>query len=428
MERPNRRAKSGVRASGRSPRPGAGLLAVASALLLLAAACKSSSGPPQGTSSGRVDFGSLPAAPSPAPAVASPLRTDGTRMMGPDGKEVRFVGVNVQGFQFSNDQGSSQPDQCGRTWHEPTITAEQLARLGFNTVRVPIAWANLEPQPPEKGSDGSFVHHWGEDFLKAIDDYVASLQKQHIATILDIAQFQWSSAFRGANPQSRNCEGFGMPAWLNPNASQETIADVTCEFMSNKAEPGVPQSPWEGLSDVWKMLGQRYRDQPGVVAADTLNEPFFVQPTCPGLDFAGLFKTVGQAIRDVVPNWLLIFEYRPDKNQAFGLNSPPPFDNEMYEIHVYSPSWDDAQSFMSSGWDQAQQWKMPMLVGEFDGFANASIQGEDWRGMTKDMLDWMKERGISWTLFPAGNKAQAAAGIGRAQPLDQLIQTLQQGF
>ncbi len=429
MERPNQRTEAGIRRRGRSHRWPSGLLAVASALALLAAACSGSTAPPQGPSGGPLDFGSLPAASSPAPTIASPLHTDGTNLVGPNGKTIRFLGINVQGFQFSNDQGSSNPDDCGRTWHQPGVSAEQLAHLGFNAVRLPIAWANIEPDPPQKGSDGSVVHQWGDDYLNAIDDYVASLQQQHIATILDIAQFQWSSAFKGVNPARGNCEGFGMPAWLNPNAGQETIADVMCEFMSNKAEPGVPESPWEGLSAVWKMLGQRYADQPGVVAADTLNEPFFVQPSCPGLDFPGMFKTLGQAIRDVAPNWLLIFEYRPDDNQAFGLDSPPPFDNQMYEIHVYSPDWDFAKGFMSSAWDQAQQWKMPVLVGEFDAFANSSLRGEDWRGMTKDMLDWMRERNISWTLFPrSGGEAQAKAGIAKTQPLDQLIQTLQQGF
>src|SRR6266508_4980464 len=130
MERPNERTESGVRRTGRSHRWRSGLLAVASALALLAAACSGSSGPPQGSSGGRLDFGSLPAAPSPAPTIGSPLRTDGTNLVGPNGKTVRFLGINVQGFQFSNDQGSSKPDQCGRTWHQPGVTAEQLAHLG----------------------------------------------------------------------------------------------------------------------------------------------------------------------------------------------------------------------------------------------------------------------------------------------------------
>ena len=51
------------------------------------------------------------------------------------------------------------------------------------------------------------------------------------------------------------------------------------------------------------------------------------------------------------------------------------------------------------------------------------------RPLTKDMLDWMRERNISWTLFPrSGGEAQAKAGVAKTQPLDQLIQTLQQGF
>ena len=216
--------------------------------------------------------------PTPAATVGGRLHTQGTQLIGPDGKPIRLIGVNLQGLQFTNDEGSNQQDECGRAWRlPPEGAAKNIRDWGFNHVRLTYAWGNVEPTPPTKNADGTYTHHWNEEYLKALDSVIESVRKEKLAIVLDPAQFQWSSAFKENGPSGDrvSCEGYGMPAWLNPNAPSETIDQARCDFVANRAEPGVPIKPWDGLAAVWKMIGERYADNPSVVAADTINEPYF---------------------------------------------------------------------------------------------------------------------------------------------------------
>src|SRR5439155_3099070 len=137
------------------------LVAVGSAFALLAASCKSGGGANTGNPGGPA------AVKNPAPAATGSLHTEGTKIVGPRGRTLRLLGVNLQGLQFSNDQGSDQPDACNRAWHLPQQNGQTLQSYGFNTIRLPISWANIEPQPPTRSSAGSGTHHRDEDYLRA---------------------------------------------------------------------------------------------------------------------------------------------------------------------------------------------------------------------------------------------------------------------
>jgi cellulase (glycosyl hydrolase family 5) len=365
------------------------------------------------------------------PKVLGPLRTEGTRIIGPDGQMIRFLGVNLQGMQISNDNGSDQPDGCDRGWRvPPPDAAENIAGWGFNAVRLTIAWANLEPRPPTRNDDGSVSHHWGEEYLEALDGVIESLRDEGLMVILDPAQNNWSSAFKESGPSGATiiCQGWGMPAWLNPHAPGETLDQARCDFVANRAEPGVTQVPWEGLAAVWRMLGERYADEPAIVAADTINEPYFVRETCTGADFQGLFRTLGSAIRRSAPRWLLLFEYHPATNKALDLNFPPPFDNQVYELHAYGQGWSEAKLLLDFSWKQAMEWRMPLFLGEFSAFGATSPGGglPNWQEETRQMLDYMKERGIGWTVFGYHGGLSLISRNGRARTV--VIEALQEGF
>jgi cellulase (glycosyl hydrolase family 5) len=400
-------------------------VAAVAVLCLLGAAC--THGGPGVETPASVDL----QAATPAPTVSGPLRTEGTRIIGPNGKTVRLIGVNLQGMQFTNDQGSDQPDECGRAWRiPPPDAAKNIRDWGFNHVRLTFAWGNVEPEPPTRNADGTYTHHWNEEYLKALDSVIESVSAQKLAIALDPAQFQWSSAFKESGPSGDRvtCEGYGMPAWLNPNAPNETIDQARCDFVANRPEPGVPIKPWDGLAAVWQLIGERYGDNPNVVAADTINEPYFVQPTCQGADFQGMFETLGRAIRDKVPRWVLMFEYSPRTNQAFNITSPPPFDNQIYEIHLYAPTWDVARQIMELSWNQSKSWNMPMYLGEFSAFWATSPRGgtADWPQATRDLLDYMKQRDISWAVFGYAGGLSLLERNG--QPKADVIKALQEGI
>jgi aryl-phospho-beta-D-glucosidase BglC (GH1 family) len=388
-------------------------------MTLLAAACSSNGGTPDLTP------------PSPAPPVTGHVRTDGTRIVGPNGNSLRLIGVNLQGMDSSNDEGSNVQDACGKAWRvPPDDAAKNIKQWGFNHVRLNLGWANIEPVPPTRNADGTLTHHWGEEFLNALDGVVESLTEERLGIVLTLGQYQWSSAFKESGPSGDQitCEGFGMPAWLNPNAANETIDQARCDFVANRAELGVPIQPWEGLSEVWWMLGDRYGKNQFVIAADVINEPYFVRSGCEGADFQGLFETLGRVVRDVVPSWVLMFEYLPQTNANYHIDSPPPFDNQIYQIHVYRPSWDEVKPILDDSWDQAQQWNMPLYVGEWSAFGATSPQGgvPNWDEETRMMLDYMKERDISWAIFGYAGGLSLIERNGT--PRADVIQILQGGI
>src|SRR4029078_13747054 len=81
-------------------------------------------------------------------------------------------------------------------------------RMGFNSVRLGISWANLEPEPPS--SDGK--HTWHADYLKAVDDAAEGFTSRGIDVILDMRANNLSPAFN--NPKPDRCQGSGPPVWL----------------------------------------------------------------------------------------------------------------------------------------------------------------------------------------------------------------------
>ena len=141
-----------------------------------------------------------------------------------------------------------------------------------------------------------------------------------------------------------------------------------------------------------------------------------------------MFQTLGQAIRDAVPHWMLMFEYSPQTNEAFNITEPPPFDNSVYEIHLYAPSWPLAQQIMETSWNQAKSWNWPMYLGEFSAFGATSPRGgtPDWPQATRDLLDYMKQRGMSWAVFGYAGGLSLIERDG--QPKTDVIQALQEGI
>jgi aryl-phospho-beta-D-glucosidase BglC (GH1 family) len=141
--------------------------------------------------------------PPPSTSTTSPfggfgfLHTSGTNIVTATGSTVQLTGMNVQGMESTNVDGSDVPGQCNDAW-KPLTPAEvqEIAAYGFTTVRLPIAWGNLEPTVPTIGSGGSLVHHWNSAYVTALGDEVQLLGAAHLAVILDMHQASWGPAFR----------------------------------------------------------------------------------------------------------------------------------------------------------------------------------------------------------------------------------------
>ena len=80
------------------------------------------------------------------------LHTNGREVLDDANHPVRFCGVNVSGMEYGTGVPFAQrgPSTYGG-WATPDPRMyDHLQAWGVNVVRLPIAWANLEPKAPVK--------------------------------------------------------------------------------------------------------------------------------------------------------------------------------------------------------------------------------------------------------------------------------------
>lgn len=75
------------------------------------------------------------------------------------GHVVRLVGVNVMGLEYG--VGTNSPDTCRFGWGGEDAGGysisefDNIASWGFNSVRLPVSWENLEPTAPVLATNGT---------------------------------------------------------------------------------------------------------------------------------------------------------------------------------------------------------------------------------------------------------------------------------
>jgi aryl-phospho-beta-D-glucosidase BglC (GH1 family) len=117
-------------------------------------------------------------------ASDGPLHTVGTTIEDTSGHPVQLTGLNVTGLEGTNPQGSDVPGVCHDAWKVITgAEVNQIASYGFATVRLPIAWADVEPTAPRPGAGGALTHTWNTAYLDAVRADVAHFARHHIRVI-----------------------------------------------------------------------------------------------------------------------------------------------------------------------------------------------------------------------------------------------------
>lgn len=115
----------------------------------------------------------------------------GTRILDADGR-VRLISMSITNLGEGDGQQGTSADGCGSWYPVQDFTAGDVRIWGFNSVRLNISWANLEPDPPNE--DGT--HNWNEEYLAALDQAIQSFADKGVAVILQMYQVRWSPAFK----------------------------------------------------------------------------------------------------------------------------------------------------------------------------------------------------------------------------------------
>jgi hypothetical protein len=334
-----------------------------------------------------------------------------------NGNVVHLQGVNVDGLDFGTGSSWRSPDSCGKGWSIPATSFPDVASWGFNFVRIPISWENLEPAAPTLTTNGTWTHHWNTAYLNELDLVVNQFEAVHIAVIFDFAQVDVSAAFQQApeKVQGGECEGWGNPTWLYPGITSPTsgqeLATAMCNFFNDQSVVGnAAPAPIEAMEAAEGMLASRYANVATVVGIDMFNEPWF-NSSCGSVTSEGelvtsFYTKMGRFIAQANPHLLLVFEDTPPglMHTAPILNSPPSIANSVYEFHIYTSTWATAQPYVQAFLNNAKNWGVPVWLGEFDAFEagctglNCSLD-PNWQADTQALLGFCNSEGINWAYF-----------------------------
>lgn len=221
------------------------------------------------------------------------LHTEGNQIKDEDGNVVRLMGVNWFGMEGT---GNAPHGLWTRNWED---MLDQMATLGYNTIRLPFANETLDQgELPEAISRdlNPDIFPDGENPMDPID-------------LMDLI-------IEGAGQR-------GMMVILDNHLS---LSGVTTNNNGLWYEGHISHERW--IED-WIMLAERYKDNPTVVGMDLHNEPHSACWGCddPALDWRGAAEEAGNAILEVNPNVLIVVEGVWCYDPADGSNSGCPHDH-----------------------------------------------------------------------------------------------------
>lgn len=311
------------------------------------------------------------------------LHTAGSDIVRADGTPVTIKAISWFGLETSNCAPHG-------LW---TISLDegmqQIAAQGFTTVRVPFSNECLAA-PASTSIDRTRNPQLADlapvDLLDAV---IAGARSAGLSVILD---------------RHRPDSGAQSELWYTPQYSEERwIAD-------------------------WRMLAERYRDDPTVIGVDLHNEPHGAACwACadPARDWRAAATRAGNAVLEVNPNLLVIVEgveRQPDGSSTWwggglqGVAAAPielaVSDRVIYSPHdypasVYAQPWFSAADYpanLESVWSRnwgyiAERGIAPVLLGEF----GTTYRTQSDRQWLQTLVGYLQRTGISfgyWSLNP----------------------------
>ncbi|HEX7303841.1 cellulase family glycosylhydrolase [Lentzea sp.] len=204
------------------------------------------------------------------------LHTSGNKILDSTNATVRLTGINW--FGMETDNKTFHGLWASRTWRQQL---DQMAQLGYNTLRVPFSNDSVKPDAKATGiNDYTNPDLVGLSPLQILDKVIDYAGQKGMRVILDRHR---------------------------PTSAGQTALWYTA---------GVPETTW--IND-WKTLAQRYAGNTTVIGADLHNEPHAegTNPAAAGScwgcgdtarDWRLAAERAGNAILSVQPNWLIFVE------------------------------------------------------------------------------------------------------------------------
>lgn len=261
--------------------------------------------------------------------------------------------------------------------------AQFLADNGFNVVRLGINWAAVEPEPGV----------YDDEYLASIQQTVQTLNAHGVYVILDMHQDTYGTTFGGEGAPEWATQtgglpnpilGFPLTQFLNP--AEQHAWDA---FWSNStASDGVGLE--NHYAQTWQHVAYYFKDEPGVVGYEIMNEPYpgasqmlptmFGSPFFSAQQLTPFYNQVDAAIRSADPNTTVYFEPDADTNLGFpvylGTIDDP---NSVLSYHAYDyvslgplGSFPNAQLISDNAQAYAAAHGIPAFMSEFGGSSDSA--------------------------------------------------------
>ncbi|MFK7916519.1 MAG: glycoside hydrolase family 5 protein [Ilumatobacter sp.] len=327
--------------------------------------------------------------------------TSGSGLVDADGDPVHIRGVNWFGFETAN--GAPH----GLWQRNLDEMLDQIAELGFNTIRLPFAAEMLDADTPVQGIDqNSNPDLQGLSSLEVMDVFIERAGARGLAIILD-----------------RHALGFDdrHHLWFDERFAQDRLIED------------------------WELLGERYGDAPNVIGADLYNEPH--DEACwgcgdPSVDWKLAAEQATDALHAVEPDWLVFIEGVEESdgascdgpessdsctwwggNLSAVLDKPidvQSMDKVVYSPHEYATSvfrqpWFDDPSFpanMPAIWDRfwgeiETSGTAPVMVGEFGTTLDSEVDAV-W---LETLMRYLADNDIGFTFWTFNPNSGDTGGI-----------------
>jgi len=296
-------------------------------------------------------------APTPRPQVSfvdyfpdNPMvHQEGTTLVGPDGQPLRLRGVNLGGWllwegweygkgwavtetemrkRLTDLAGADAALEFERGMQSNFITEadiQAIARLGFNSVRLPFNAKLLEDE------EHPFVYR--PEGWAVLDRALAWCEQHGVYVILDLhAVPGGQSRLTPSDPGPRK-----QMIWYSAKARQRTVA-------------------------LWRAIAERYHDRTIVAGYDLINEPL------PPIGKEGMLdeltEQIAAAIREVDPYHLIVVEGGRFSSD-FDMFPGPVSGNQMYGFHMYTWFGDNRIEAFANMRALTESQGVPLWAGEF---------------------------------------------------------------
>ncbi|GAA4486065.1 hypothetical protein GCM10023094_41780 [Rhodococcus olei] len=370
------------------------------------------------------------AEPAPAGWTLPRLTVENRTIKDVDGRTVLLRGVNVNQLNDYADNGTGLPTVMPLERND----FARMAALGFNVVRLNVAWSALEPTP------GAFDRAYVERIRTAVSD-----AKAHgLYTVLDMHQDAWGKSV--GTPAGVPCPAplkpgigwDGAPEWatLTDGWSTCTVGGV------REVSPAVARAFQAFYDDergvqghlvaTWARLAAEFRDEPAVAGYDLLNEPNpgLRDPVTAADQLGRFYQRAIDAIRQAEAGGfahLAIVEPSAIWS-GFGLDAVPPRQYltdplVVFSPHLYSQSITVSSDFptVAQGFDIAEraaaQYGAPLWTGEWGWWGDYAAADTD---RFLDEMDRHRIGGAWWSWTQACGDPHAVRDGNTSRPQENL--------